>query len=375
MVGHDGAVSLYLIHKGDFGLLEFLGSLGLHGGEDLLGVSQKIVDGVDVGGMEGQGDHGFHLVKINVDHGVIVSHVGRGKLLVLLGSAVNLVVLLDHFIGDPDGGQAGCLGGHDVDAVSEVDGKSLHTRSHEFQHLVLNKAVSKGGAHQSQRHVVRADALLGGAVEVDHNHLGAVHVVGVLQKLLDQLGAALTHAHSTQGAVAGVGVRAEDHSAAPCQLFSCVGVDDRLVGGDVDTSVFFGGGQTEHVVVLVDGTAHGAEAVVAVCHGVGNGKFLESAGTGSLDDTHVGDIVTHKSIKLNLELIHVARRIVGLQDGVSDGTAASLFGGNRGGFGGDSADKIHPLVIKRYCFHINTSDEKTDTLLYHFLRISSRGFP
>ena len=74
-------------------------------------------------------------------------------------------------------------------------------------------------------------------------------------------------------------------------------MDDALVGGHVDAAVFFGGGQAEHVVVLIDGAAHGAQAVVAVGQGVGHGETLEPGGPGLLDNAHVGDVVGDKGVK------------------------------------------------------------------------------
>ena len=49
------------------------------------------------------------------------------------------------------------------------------------------------------------------------------------------------------------------------------------------------------MVVLVDGTANGTQAVVAVGHSVGNGELGQSAGTGGLNDAHVGDVVGPRS--------------------------------------------------------------------------------
>ena len=68
------------------------------------------------------------------------------------------------------------------------------------------------------------------------------------------------------------------------------------------------------MVVLVDGAAHGAQAVVAVGQGVGNGKFLHPRGPGLLDNAHIGDVVGHHGIKAHLQPLCIAAYIVGLQD-------------------------------------------------------------
>ena len=122
LVSQHGAVSLYLVHQVELGFFEFRGGLSLHRCQNLLGVGHEIVDGVDVGGMEGKGDHGLHLREIDVDHGVVVSYVGGSQLLVVLGTAMNLEMLSGNLVSEPDGGQAGGLGGHNVDTVTEVNG-------------------------------------------------------------------------------------------------------------------------------------------------------------------------------------------------------------------------------------------------------------
>ena len=66
----------------------------------------------------------------------------------------------------------------------------------------------------------------------------------------------------------------------PAIMLAGVLVDDGLVGGDVDAAVLLGGGQAEDVVVLVDGAAHGAEAVVTVGQHIGHGELLQAAGPG-----------------------------------------------------------------------------------------------
>ena len=195
LVSQHRAIGPDLVHQLEVSLLEGLGGLLFNVCKDLLCVGDEIVDGVDVGGVEGEGDHGFHGREINVDHGVVVSAVLGSQLCVVLGATVGLVVLAGDLVGDPDRGETGGLGGHDVDAVAEVDGKTCNAGTYELQNLVLDESAGEGRAHQRQRHVVRADAALGGAVQIDHDHLWAVDVVSILQELLDQLGTALTDTH------------------------------------------------------------------------------------------------------------------------------------------------------------------------------------
>ena len=100
------------------------------------------------------------------------------------------------------------------------------------------------------------------------------------------------------------------------------------MSGDELAAVLLGGGQTEHVVVLVDGAAYGAEAVVAVGEDVGQGELLEAAGPGGLDDAHVGDVVRGHGVELDLQIGHVAAGVVAFQDAVGHGALLSL---RRGG--------------------------------------------
>ena len=82
--------------------------------------------------------------------------------------------------------------------------------------------------------------------------------------------------------------------------------------GHVDAAVFFRGGQAEHMVVLVDGAANGAKAVVAIGHGIGQGEAFHAAGPGALDDAHIGDIVGDQLIEPDPQLGGVRRDVVGV---------------------------------------------------------------
>ena len=124
-----------------------------------------------------------------------------------------------------------------------------------------------------------------------------------------------------------MGVGAEDHLAAAGQPLPGVLVDDGLVGRDVDSAVFLRRREAEGVVILVDGAAHGAQAIVAVGHGVWNGELLKAGGLGGLDDAHEGDVVGDESVKLQPELLRVGALVVGAEDGIGDGL---LPGARRG---------------------------------------------
>ncbi len=239
--------------------------------------------------------------------------------------------MLPHrVVGGPHRGQAGGLGGHDVDAGAVIHGQAGYAGAKEFQHRVFHDALPEGGADQGQSHVLRAGARAGGAGEVDGDDLGIGHVVGLAQELAGQLGAALADGHGAVGAVAGVGVGAQNHPAGGGIPLPHVGVDDGLVGGNKLTTVLFGGGQAENVVILVDGTAHGAQGVVAVGKHIGHREFRHARGAGGLDDAHIGDVVGGHGVKPDLQTIHIGGGVVGLQDGVGHGSVPALApGGGR----------------------------------------------
>ena len=138
-------------------------------------------------------------------------------------------------------------------------------------------------------------------------------------------GPPLADAHGPQGAVAGVAVRGEDHAAAAGHGFPDVLVDDGLVGRHEDAAVFAGGGEAEQVVILVDRSADGAEAVVAVGEGVGDGKRLEPAGPGRQDDPDVGDVVGRHRVKPDLQVLRVSREVVGGEYPVGHGGGPGRF--------------------------------------------------
>ena len=123
------------------------------------------MDGVGVAGVEGESNHRFLLAQVDANHAVVVSHLARTQFLVILRTVVNLIVMFHLVVGNPDRAQTGCLRGHDVDAVAEVDGKVFHTGAGKLKHLVLHEAIVEHGFHQRDSHIVGADALTGSTFE------------------------------------------------------------------------------------------------------------------------------------------------------------------------------------------------------------------
>ncbi len=331
LVRPDAAV-VNLLEEVHPGLGVALAGVGLHLRQDVGGIVQELPDGPGVGRVEGQGDHGLDLGEVQLNVFVVVREVSGAKLPVFFSPAVGVVEAPGFTVRLPDGGEAGGLRGHHVHAVPIVDGQPGDARPGELQHAVVHKAAFKGGLHQGDGHVVGAHAPLWRAGEVDQDHLGVGHVPGVFQKLLTKLRPALAHGHGPQGPVTGVGVGTQDHLPAARQLLPGVGVDNALVGGDIDAAVFPGGGEPEDMVVLVDGAPHGAEGVVAVGQGVGNGKFPHTGGSGLLDDAHVGDVVAGHGVEADPEFFGVPGDAVSLENAPGQGPFPALPG--RDGSGG-----------------------------------------
>ena len=303
-----------------------LGGLELHLMQDVLEVLVELVDLKAVGRMERQRNHGLDARQIDLDAAVVVGDIGGLELAVVVATAVHGQERMRVLVGSPDARQAGGLGGHDVDAVAVVSRHARDAGAHKLHDLVLNVALGKDGTDDGERHVVRADAGARGAREVDGDNAGIGDIVGVTQQLLGQLPAALAHGHGAQGAVAGVRVGAQDHLAAAGKVLTHKGVDDGDVRRNEDAAVLFGSRETEDVVVLVDGTAHSTQRVVAVGEHVGQRELLHARGARRLDDADKGDVVTRHGVEANLERLGVAGRIVCLEDRIRDGAALGILG-------------------------------------------------
>ena len=116
-----------------------------------------------------------------------------------------------------------------------------------------------------------------------------------------------------------MGVGTQDHLPAACQTLPGVLVDDGLIGGDIDAAVLFRRREAEGVVVLVDSSAHGAQGVVAVGHGVGDGERLQAGCLGGLDDAHEGNVMGYQRVEFQAQLPEVLPPVVGAENGVGDG--------------------------------------------------------
>ena len=300
-------------------------------------IGLELPNGIGVGGVEGERDHGLHSGEVNFNEGVVVRTLRRSLRLELIPTAQNIQVLPGDIIGGPNGGEAGCLRGHDVDAGAVIHGEALHTGAEELQNGIFDNALPEGGADQGQRHVLRTGAGTRRAGEMDCDDLGIGDIVGLFQKLAGQLRAALADGYGTVSTVAGVGVGAQDHPSGGGVPLPHIGVNDRLMGGDKFAAVLLGGGEAENMVVLIDGTAHGTQRIVTVGEHVGQGKGGEAGSPGRLDDAHVGDIVGGHGVEFDLQPFRVAGGVVRPEDGGGHGAGPLR---RRPGMGGDEASAL-----------------------------------
>ena len=298
--------------------------------------------------MHRQGDHALNGGQIQLNAAVIVGHIGGLQFLIGLGAVVLLKILLRGIVCLPDGGPAGRLGRHDIDAVAVIGAQIGNAGADKLHDLVLHIAVGVGGGHQRQRDIVGADAGVGLAGQIDGDHAGVGHIVGAADQLLGQLAAALADSHRAQRTVAGVGVRAEDHPPAARHHFPVIAVDDRHVRRDIDAAVLVRGGQGKLVVVLVDSAAHGAETVVAVRHDIGQRKFLHAGGAGRLDDADIGNVVAGHRVEFHAQILHGIAGIMGLEDAVGDGALAGFVSRDpcRGSGLRHAMDKINAGIVQ-----------------------------
>jgi len=124
-------------------------------------------------------------------------------------------------------------------------------------------------------------------------------------------------------------------------------VNHALVGRHIDAAVLSGSGQAEHVVVLIDRAAHGAQAVVTVGQGVGNGELLHAGGPCLLDNSHIGDVVGHHGIEADFQLSGVPGGVVGLKNSIGHGVFPALLWSDGCGGLGDAVHQKHALFMQR----------------------------
>ena len=258
-----------LIAEGDLRAL-----LGLM--KDIRRIGQHIINRVYAARMIRHGDHWLYLAKINLHDRVIISDRRRCKALEIARAAVNLVVLTGPVICLPDGGETCCLRRHDIDSDSEIHGQIGHAGTDELHDLILDKTVLKYSSDNSQRDILRSDSRTDFSRKEDRYDLRHLNIIRPAEQLLDELGTALTHGHSSQGSIAGVAVAAQDHSSAAGQHLAGILMNDCLHRGNIDSAVLLGSCETENMIVLINCAADSAQRIVAVGQNIRNRELLKA---------------------------------------------------------------------------------------------------
>ena len=185
-----------------------------------------------------------------------------------------------------------------------------------------------------------------------HQHdLRHIHVVCIVEQLLDQLGTAFSHAHCSQRAVTRVAVAAENHRTAFDHCLARILMNDSLIYGNVNSAVLLCRRKTENVVVLVDCAAHRAQTVVAVGHCVGQRKLGKPACTRRLYDADIGYVVRHQRVEFYAQLFVVSLVVSG-EYGIRHGSLAGFLGRRQASAAFDdlSVFQINAVFLQSYHF-------------------------
>ena len=65
----------------------------------------------------------------------------------------------------------------------------------------------------------------------------------------------------------------------------------------INAAILAGGAQAEYMVILVDGAADRAQAVVTIGQHIGNGELFQTTGAGGLDNAHKGNVMRGQAVK------------------------------------------------------------------------------
>ena len=186
-----------------------------------------------------------------------------------------IIPLADLSIRLPDRRKTGRLRRHNIDADSEIRTQRCHARSYEFHHLILHITVFKYRPDNSQRHILRSYALYGLTRQIYRHYFRSVDIIGLIQKLLHQLRTAFPHSHSSQRAVAGMGIRSQYHLPNAREHLPGILMDNRLMRRYVNAAIPLRACQPEHVVILIDCAAHRTERIMAVRQHIGHRKLYK----------------------------------------------------------------------------------------------------
>ena len=268
--------------------------------------------------MERHCDHRFDAPQIHGDHPVVIRHILRIQLLIFFFSSVNLIKLCNLLIRFPDRRKTSGFCRHNIDADPEIRAQSSHTRPYEFHDLILYITIPEYRADNRQRHILRAYSFRWFSRQVNADHFRHIDIISLVQKLLYQLRPALSHRHRSQRSITGMGIRAKDHPAASCQHFPRILMDDRLMRGNIDSSILLRTGKSKHMIILINRSAHRTKRIMAVRQHIRHRKFLQPRRSRRLYDPNKSYIMGSQFIKFYFQLFHVPGCIMLLQNPVSN---------------------------------------------------------
>ena len=116
---------------------------------------------------------------------------------------------------------------------------------------------------------------------------------------------ALTHGKGAESPVARVRIGAEDHRPALCRTLAHILMDYSEMRGNIVSAILLCRRESEDMVVLVDGSPHRTQRIVAVGERIGNGKLLQSARLCRLNDADIGDVVRDDRVKTKAKVLLV----------------------------------------------------------------------
>ena len=260
--------------------------------------------------MERHRNHRFYRAQIQLNHAVIISCLPRIEFFVVLAASVNLIELFHLLICFPDRRKTGCFCCHDINTDSEIHAQVCNARSYKFHNLIFHKSGCKHFLYNSNRNVLRPDALFRLSGQVYACYLRHVNIICLFQQLFYKLRPALAHGHCAERAITGMGIRAKNHFPAASQHFPCKLVDNGLMRRNIHAAVSFGTGQPKHMVVFVNGTAYCTQAVMAVGQHIWNRELFQPGSAGRLNNSYKCDIVRSQLIEFYLKVLHISRRIM-----------------------------------------------------------------
>ena len=93
---------------------------------------------------------------------------------------------------------------------------------------------------------------------------------------LEQLRAAFSHSHCSQGTITSMAVRTQDHLPTSCQHLPGKLMDHCLMRRYIHSAVTLCTCKAKHMVILVNGSAHCTEGVMTVCQHIRDWELFQS---------------------------------------------------------------------------------------------------